>query len=70
MEQNQKQEKEFDVVGFVMDFEGGMLDDDDIIKGFQYLIDTGMAWQLQGMYGRTAARLIDAGYCTPRKELH
>jgi hypothetical protein len=57
-------ENTFDVVAFVMDFESGSLDDDAIIEGFQHLIDSGMAWQLQGMYGRTAARLIDEGYCT------
>lgn len=31
---------------------------------WQYLIDTGLAWRLQGMFGRTAKRLIDDGICT------
>jgi hypothetical protein len=31
---------------------------------WQYLIDTGLVWRLQGWYGRTAKRLIDDGYCT------
>lgn len=34
------------------------------VEAWQYLIDTGLAWQLQGWYGRTAQRLINDGYCT------
>lgn len=55
----------FDRVGFVIAYENDELDNDEIIDGFQTLIDTGVAWQLQGSYGRTAAALIEQGYCTP-----
>ena len=41
-----------------------MADDDEQIEAWQHLIDTGIVWQLQGWYGRTAKRLIDEGYCT------
>lgn len=47
----------------IIAFEQGDLEDDEIIKLFQELIDSGMAWTLQGSYGRTAKYLIDNGYC-------
>jgi len=56
--------KPFDQVGFIMAYEQGELDQDEMIEGFQHLIDNGLAWQLQGHYGRTAKALIEAGYCT------
>ena len=50
-------------------FELGTLDQDQVIQLFQGLIDTGVVWQLQGFYGRTARDLINAGLCTlPRRE--
>lgn len=35
-----------------------------VIDAWQHLIDTGVAWQLQGSFGRMAAHLIDEGICT------
>ncbi len=54
---------EYDEVGQIIAFEQGDLSDEDTIELFQHLIDNGMAWKLQGFYGRTAQGLIDAGYC-------
>lgn len=33
------------------------------IEAWQYLIDTGLAWRLQGWFGRRATELIEAGVC-------
>jgi hypothetical protein len=45
-------------------WETGSLNMKDTIILFQYLIDEGHAWGLQGFYGRTAEELIQEGYCT------
>ena len=37
--------------------------EDQLLEAWQHLIDTGLAWQLQGWFGRTAANLIESGYC-------
>lgn len=34
-----------------------------VLSAWQHLIDTGLAWSLQGAFGRTAARLIEEGHC-------
>lgn len=34
-------------------------DENEIIEAWQYLHDTGVAYQLQGWFGRTAAGLIE-----------
>lgn len=47
----------------MMDFEDGNLTGDDLTSMFQKLINTGLAWRLQGFYGRTAKMLIDQGLC-------
>ena len=56
----------YDYVGAIMDFEEGSLTDEQVIELFQYLVDTGLAWELQGMYGRLANNFINDGYITRR----
>jgi hypothetical protein len=51
------------VVDDIIAYESGEMSDEQIVAFFQRLIDNGMAWKLQGHYGRTAAALIDAGEC-------
>lgn len=58
-----------DIVSMIMDYEAGDLDDQGTLELFAELIRTGMAWSLQGHYGRMASALIDAGYITPDGEL-
>ena len=50
-------------------FESGELSEDETVGLFQDLVNSGLVWSLQGFYGRTAQRLIDAGLVTlPQSE--
>lgn len=51
----------FDMLDAIIAFEEGTADGEQVLELFGHLISTGTAWTLQGTYGRTAARLIDAG---------
>ncbi len=53
-----------DLVGRIIAFEQGDLDHDEVVELFQQLVDNGMAWTLQGSYGRFAMNLIEAGEVT------
>lgn len=39
-------------------------DEAELVSAWQHLIDTGLAWQLQGYFGRTAEQLIRQRICT------
>ena len=52
-----------DMTSLLLQYETDGLDMPATIELFQYLIDTGMAWSLQGSYGRMAATLIETGRC-------
>ena len=53
-----------DIVGKIIDYESGEMNEEEIVKFFQELIDTGTINGLQGSYQRMANNLIKAGYCT------
>lgn len=36
--------------------------EEQVLEAWQHLVDTGLAWQLQGFFGRTAQHLINEGY--------
>lgn len=45
--------------GLAEGFEEGS--EEEVVEAWQYLVDTGLAWSLQGWYGRTASNMIEAG---------
>lgn len=58
-----------DLVGAIIEYESGDLDDEGTLRLFGELIKSGQAWILQGHYGRTAKALIDAGLISPDGEV-
>ena len=49
------------LISKIIEYEDGTLDDEQVIELFQDLVNNGMAWTLQGSYGRMAAHLIEEG---------
>jgi len=37
-------------------------------EAWQYLINTGLCWKLQGWFGREATRMIEEGVCHENRE--
>lgn len=40
--------------------------EEEFLAAAQYLVDTGLAWTLQGLFGRVCKQLIDAGLIEDR----
>jgi hypothetical protein len=51
------------MVNKIIKYESGEMSEDEFVSFFQELIDSGLCWQLQGHYGRTAATLLEEGLC-------
>ncbi|KKN35464.1 hypothetical protein LCGC14_0783160 [marine sediment metagenome] len=47
--------------------EGENATETEQIEAWQHLIDTGLAWTLQGWFGRNAQSLIEQGICTAQE---
>ena len=58
-----------DMVGRIMDYEEGLLREDEVVELFAELVGNGMAWTLQGHYGRMASALIEADIITQDGEV-
>jgi len=52
-----------DIVDAVMDFEEGNMSEVELVNFFQKIIQSGVVWNLQGVYGRIAVDLIERGWC-------
>ena len=50
-----------DIVGKIMAFEQGELDNEEVYSLFQFPLDSGMIHSLQGSYQRMAEELLLAG---------
>lgn len=50
-----------DLIQQIIEYESGELSDEDTVELFSMLVKNGMAWTLQGHYGRIAEAYIDAG---------
>ena len=44
--------------------ENGSDDEEEFLSAWQYLVTSGLAWTLQGWFGRTATDMIEAGLIT------
>ncbi len=52
----------------ITDFENGEMNEEQVAEFFQGMINSGVVWQLQGFYGRTAVTLIEAGDCVSAED--
>jgi hypothetical protein len=54
----EKRAKAQDVLDLMMSWEDGQLMPNEEVELFQELLNSGLVWQLQGSYGRTAQMML------------
>ena len=54
--------KNAQLVNQIMDYESGQMNDKQTLKFFSEITKSGLVWQLQGSYGRTAMALVNEGF--------
>jgi hypothetical protein len=60
------EDKKMTIYDAVMIAEGEQVaDTGEMQEAWQMLVDSGLAWSLQGWFGREATRLIEAGVIQP-----
>jgi len=64
-----KTKKFYPIVDKIIAYEGGELSDKNTLELFSELVKNGMAWSLQGCYGRQAEALIKGGYLSSKGEI-
>jgi len=62
IEWSDEEKEKVNLTDRIIAYEQDELNDVETIHLFSELVKNGMAWSLQGHYGRTAAGLIEAGY--------
>lgn len=68
--ENQTPEETFDdftAIGIAEGFLEEDASEEKKLKAWQHLVDTGLAWKLQGWFGRQANAMIEAGLIKPKQ---
>jgi hypothetical protein len=60
-DERERAQERVNLLDWMVAWEEGALSAEGEIALFQRLVDNGMAWTLQGMYGRQAAAMLEAG---------